>query len=130
MSGDNSGFPESVNSGTISASSLVDEELTAANTNVAIEKDLSNFIETERKSYLEKLRVTISSAVSEVDSSLTSLLAYMQKEIEEGSKQLALGEELFFMIGSNSLTEEKWASLIARKQLLTEGRRQALGKKE
>ena len=130
MSGDNSGFPESVNSGTISASSLVEEELRAANTNVAIEKDLSNFIETERKSYLEKLRVTISSAVSEVDSSLTSLLAYMQKEIEEGSKQLALGEELFFMIGSNSLTEEKWASLIARKQLLTEERRQALGKKE
>jgi hypothetical protein len=119
-----------VNSGTISASSLVDEELRAANTNVAIEKDLSNFIETERKSYLEKLRVTISSAVSEVDSSLTSLLAYMQKEIEEGSKQLALGEELFFMIGSNSLTEEKWASLIARKKLLTEGRRQTLGKKE
>lgn len=90
------------------------------------EDNIQQLLEAGRIQYLQQLDKNVLHALSGIESSLNPLLSYMKEEIERGGKELAISRELFFLVGTGKLTQERWNSLVARKAALFPSREGAV----
>lgn len=80
---------------------------------------IASYLEEARTKFLSSLDASVLSGMQETDRSLTSILLLLRRTIEEGSKELAISRELFFLVSKGQLTQEKWQELVVRRAALT-----------
>lgn len=80
--------------------------------------NIATYMEIGRTNYITELEKKITICAEELDKTLSGLLLHMRNELDSGSKELALGRELFFLVSTQGLTPERWQSLVARKVAL------------